>query len=302
MDRFRELSTFVAVAEERAFNAAARRLNISPPAVTRLINALEERLGVRLVSRTTRQVALTEAGVRFHVDAVRILAEMAEAEASAAGAHDAPRGVLRVTAPVEFGQRYIAPILRDFLDAYPAVAASALFVDRVVNLIDEGLDVALRIGELPDSSLSAVRVGSVQRVTVAAPGYLAAHGAPASPEDLTRHRIIHPRPLHQAPEWAYSAGGRLQVARVVPALEFNTVAASIQAAEAGWGITRALSYQVADAIAAGTLVKVLEDCEDRSMPIHLMHSEGRRAAAKIRTFVDFAARRLRADAARLAAG
>ena len=184
MDRFRELSTFLAVAEEGAFNAAARRLEVSSPAVTRLVTALEARLGVLLFTRTTRQVALTEAGLRLRHDAARILADLGEAEASAAGAHEAPRGMLRVTAPVLFGQRFIAPILRDYLDAFPEVSASALFLDRVVDLIGEGLDVALRIGELPDSSLIATKVGEVRQVTIAAPAYLKRHSLPPDPEEL----------------------------------------------------------------------------------------------------------------------
>ena len=301
MDRFRELSTFVAVAEEGAFNAAARRLNASPPAVTRLVNALEARLGVQLFTRTTRQVALTEAGARLMADATGILAGLEAAEASAAGAQAEPQGVLRITAPVLFGQRFIAPVLRDYLDAYPAVRAQALFIDRIVDLIGEGLDVALRIGALPDSSLSAIRVGAVRRVTVAAPAYLERHGRPVAPGDLGHHRVIFPSAAGDALAWEYMAGGKHQTVRLEPALVVNTMAAAINAAMAGWGVTRVLSYQVADAIAGGELVEVLAGHEDREMPIHLVHPEGRRAAAKIRAFIDLAARRLRADAGRLAA-
>lgn len=301
MDRFRELSTFVAVVEEGSLAGAARRLNMSPPAVTRMINALEERLDIRLFNRTTRQIALTEAGGQYHLDATRILSDLEEAEAAAAGAHDAPRGVLRVTAPVQFGQRYIAPILRDFLDAYPKVTASTLFLDRVVNIIDEGLDIALRIAELPDSSLTAVRVGTLRRVTVAAPNFVEKHGSPATPSDLAGFRCIHPRQLHPAHEWHYSVAGKVTLAPIAPALEVNTVTASIEAAEAGWGVTRALSYQVASALSSGRLVEVLTEFEDREVPVHLVHAEGRRAAAKIRAFIDFAAGRLRQKSRELAA-
>lgn len=301
MDRFRELSTFVAVVEEGSLAGAARRLNMSPPAVTRKVNALEERLDIRLFNRTTRRIALTEAGSQFHLDATRILSELEEAEAWAAGAHDAPRGVLRVTAPVQFGQRFIAPILRDFLDTYPKVRANALFLDRVVNIIDEGLDIALRIAELPDSSLTAVRVGAVRRVTVAAPSFVETHGAPATLADLADLRCINPRQLHSAHEWHYSVAGEITPARITPTLEVNTVTASIEAAEAGWGITRALSYQVADALRDGRLVEVLTEFEDREVPVHLVHAEGRRAAAKIRAFIDFAAKRLRQQSRVLAA-
>ncbi len=301
MDRFRELSTFVAVAEDGAFNAAARRLNLTPPVVTRLVTALETRIGVRLLTRTTRKVALTEAGARLFTDAARVLAELEEVEASAAGAHQTPRGMLRVTAPVMFGHRYVLPILRDFLDAYPEVSSTTLFVDRVVDLIDEGLDVALRIGDLPDSTLTATRVGVVRRVTVAAPSYLAANGTPESPDELTAHQIIQPLTLHEAPQWPFVARGKTRMVRFAPRISANTVAAVVESAVAGWGVTRALSYQVADALADGALVEILRNWEDREMPIHLVHYEGRLSAAKTRIFVDFAAKRLRAEANQLAA-
>jgi len=301
MDRFRELTIFVAVAEEGAFNAAARRLNVSAPAVTRLVTALEARLGVKLFTRTTRRVALTEAGLRFQGDATRVLAQLSAAEASAAGEHVEPRGELRITAPVLFGQRFIAPILRDYLDLYPVVTASTLFIDRVVDLIDEGLDVALRIGELPDSSLVATRVGAVRRVTIASPDYLARTPLPQTPQELRDHRIILPTGANAAPSWVFVNGRERHTARLTPALRVNTMSAAIDAAKAGWGVTRVLSYQVADALASGTLVEVLTDWEDRLMPIHLVQAEGRGAAAKIRTFVDFAAQRLRGETGRLAA-
>ncbi len=301
MDCFRELSTFVAVAEEGAFNAAARRLNLTPPVVTRLVTALETRIGVRLLTRTTRKVALTEAGERLFNDGLRVLDELDEIEATAAGAHRTPRGLFRITAPVLFGQLYVLPVLREFLNAYPEVSSSTLFVDRVVDLIDEGLDVALRIGELPDSTLTATRVGTVRRITVAAPGYLADHGAPQTPEELADHRIIQPAGLEQAAQWPFVAGGKTSLARLTPRLSVNTLTAAIESAIAGWGVTRALSYQVADAIADGRLVEILRDWEDRELPIHLVHHEGRLSAAKTRVFIDFAATLLRAEADRLAA-
>jgi DNA-binding transcriptional LysR family regulator len=301
MDRFRELSTFVAVVEEGAFNGAARRLNASPPAVSRLVGALETRLGVQLLARTTRQMNLTEAGQRLYRDAVAILDELAAAEASTAGLHGAPQGVLRVTAPVLFGQRFVAPILREYLDLYPAVTAEVVFIDRVVNLIDEGLDVALRIGDLPDSSLYATHVGAVRRVTVAAPAYLA--GAPTlrEPGDLVHHRIIHPTGAGGGSAWEYVGPSGRHLARLAPVLRVNTMDAAIDAALAGWGVTRILSYQVGDALADGRLVEVLTAWEGRLMPIHLVHAEGARAAAKIRSFIDLAAARLRRESGRLEA-
>lgn len=294
MDKFRELTTFVKVAEEGAFSAAARALNVSPPAVTRLITSLETRIGARLFTRTTRQVALTDAGRRLLADASRILAELEEAENSAAGAHSSPRGLLRITAPVLFGQLYIAPILLDYLDVHPNVTAATLFVDRIVDIIDEGLDVAVRIAELPDSSLSAIRVGTVRQVVVAAPDYLAKHGTPDTLEDLVKHRIIHSQGLHQAPEWSFVASGKTTHAKLAPALSANTVATTIGAARSGWGITRALSYQVADALEDGSLIELLQGYDDRHLPIHLVHAEGLQAAAKTRSFLDFAVARIRA--------
>ena len=301
MDRFRELEIFVAVAEEGAFNGAARRLAASPPVITRAVAAIEERLGTRLFIRTTRSVALTEAGSRLLADARRILDDLAQVEASAAGAHDVPRGTLRITAPVLFGERFIAPILRDYLDAHREVKADAVFLDRIVDLIDEGYDVALRIGELPDSALVATRVGSVRRVVVAAPHYLARHGAPATPQDLRSHRIVLSTAASASAIWEFSRGGIRRTVRLEPALAVNTNSAAMDAVIAGWGVTRVLSYQVADALSDGRLVELLEHDQDRDLPIHLVHAEGRRPSAKIRTFVDFAAVRLRAAASSLMA-
>lgn len=301
MDRFRELTTFAAVAEAGAFNAAARRLKMSPPAVTRLVTALETRLGVQLFTRTTRQVALTEAGARLREDALRILAELEEAETAASGATTAPSGHLRLTAPVLFGQRFLAPILRDYLETHPAVTASALFIDRNVNLLEEGLDVALRIGELPDSSLSALRVASLRPIVVAAPAYLERHGVPAEPEDLRGHRLVFSTSVSGIPAWHFTAQGKRRTLRIAPVLSVNTLQAAIDAALEGWAVTRVLSYQVADALAEGRLVEILGAFDDREIPVHLLHAEGRRAAAKTRSFIDFTAARLRGQADRLLA-
>ena len=301
MDRFRELTAFVAVAEEGAFNAAARRLGQSAPVVTRLIGALEGRLGARLFTRTTRSVALTDSGAPLLADAGRLLGELEELEAAAAGAHRDPKGELRVTAPVQFGQRFLLPIVADFLDAYPNVQARAEFLDRIVHLVDEGFDVALQIGALADSSLYQTRVGTVRHVTIAAPSYLDAHGVPRAPAELIGHRTINPGNLHGPRDWIYVAGGRAIPGRVAPRLHVNTASAALGAAVAGHGITRLLSYQAADALAAGDVVEILTASEDRELPVQLVYPEGRRAAAKTRAFIDFAARRLRAEAKHLGA-
>ncbi|MEZ5936021.1 MAG: LysR family transcriptional regulator [Alphaproteobacteria bacterium] len=296
MDRFTELDTFLAIAETGGFNAAARRLNRSPPSVTRIVAGLEARLGTRLFLRTTRQVALTEAGRRFLQDARRLLDDLERAEAAATGAHEAPKGLLSVTAPVIFGRRYVAPILRSFVDRFPAVATRALFLDRNVNLIEEGLDVAVRIGDLPSSGLTAVRVGAVRRVLIASPAYLKRHGEPTSLEDLKDHRLAAPSSITEANAWDFQAAGQRRSLEIRPAFVANTIDASIDAARDGWAITRVLSYQVADDLRGGQLVEILAACEDRPMPIHLIHAEGPLRAAKIRAFVDHAARLLRKEA------
>lgn len=297
MDRFTQLEAFVAVAEEGGFNAAARRLKRSPPTVTRLVAALEARIGARLFTRSTRRIALTEAGARLFQDAIPVLQALAGAEAAAAGAHVAPQGVLAVTAPVLFGQRYVAPLVRSFIDAHPRVTARVLFVDRVVNLIEEGLDVAVRIGSLPASRLTAVRVGDLRRVVVASPAYLEAHGAPKTPGDLARHRVATARGTAPDGAWEFVAEGRRRVAALEPVLESNAVGVAIDAAEAGWALTRTLSYQVAPALADGRLVEVLAAFEDRRTPVHLVHAEGPLRAAKIRAFVEHARAALRREPA-----
>ncbi len=296
MDRFTELQTFVAVAESGGFNAAARRLNRSPPSVTRIVAGLEDRIGTRLFLRTTRQVALTEAGRRLFQDAGRLLDDLDRAEAAASGAHEEPKGVLSVTAPVIFGRRYVAPILRDFVDRYPEVSSRALFLDRNVDLIEEGLDVAVRIGELPSSSLTAVRVGEVRRILVASPAYLERRGEPETLDDLGRHRLASPTSVTEANSWVFEAEGIRRSLDIAPAFIANTIDASIDAAREGWAITRILSYQVADDLNCGQLVELLGAHEDRRMPIHLLHAEGPLRAAKIRAFVDLAAGRLREEA------
>lgn len=296
MDRFAEYETFVAVAEAGGFNAAARRLGRSAPTVTRLVAGLEARIGTRLFTRTTRQIALTEAGARFFRDARRLLEEAAEAEGSAAGAHISPQGELAVTAPAIFGQLHVAPAMRRFLDRHPRVTGRLLLVDRVVNLIEEGLDVAVRIGDLPDSSLTAVRVGQVRTLLVASPAYLAQHGRPVAPGDLAAeggHRVIASGSAGMGVGWRFGAG-QGEVVPVAPALTVNAIGPAIDAALAGWGIARVLSYQVAEALAEGRLVELLPGHALPPVPVHLVHAEGHLRAAKIRAFVDEAARELRA--------
>ena len=294
---FEHLRVFLAVADTGGFAAAARRLRVSPPAVTRAIAALEQRLDARLLHRTTRVVRLTEVGARFAQDARRILAELEEAEASARGAHIEPQGELSITAPVMFGRLHIAPVLLDFLALHPKVTARILFVDRVVHLLDEGFDVALRIAPLPDSSFLAARIGAVGRVVVASPGYLARHGEPATPDELPAHSAVGFAQTSGEPaRWAFAAPGdpaARETAQPRTRLLVNAVDVAVDAAIAGHGLVRALSYQVRTPIAEGRLRRILRSFEPAPVPVHLVYPEGRKAAAKVRAFIDFAAQRLR---------
>lgn len=291
MDRLEAMRVFVAVAEESAFAGAARRLHLSPPSVTRAVALLEDRLGTALFQRSTRHVRLTEAGERFLADARRILSDLEEAEASAAGLHGAPRGQLSITASLMFGRRHVAPVVLDFLDHYPDVSARLLLLDRVTNLIEEGFDVAVRIAHLQDSSLSAVRVGHVRPVVVASPDYLARHGAPQKPQDVMDHACLLFAPPIVAEGWHF----RDEVIEPPSRFFVNSAEAVIAAAVAGRGITRVLSYMVAPELQAGKLKVLLAEYEKPPIPVHLLHAEGRRANAKLRAFIDFAAEGLRAN-------
>ncbi len=295
MDRLESLRIFVAVAEQAGFAAAARRLGLSPPAVTRAVAALESRLGTRLLHRTTRIVRPTEAGQRFLVDARRILAELEEAEAAAAGAQSDPGGTLAVTAPVLFGRLHMAPLVFAFRRALPQVSVRLQLLDRVVDLIEEGQDVALRIAQLPDSSLSAVRVGALSQVVVAAPAYLARRGRPQVPEDLERHDAIVFAREGVPRDWAFGLGAGRRTVRPPAPLIVNTADVAVAAAVDGQGLTRVLSYQAAGALAEGRLEIVLADHQTPPVPVHLVHPEGRRASARLRAFLDFAVPRLRAE-------
>ena len=294
MDRFHLMSVFAAVGEEESFAGAARRLGLSPPAVTRAVAALERQLAVKLLQRTTRHVRLTEAGQRYLDDARRILAAVAEAEESAAGGNAEPRGLIRLTAPVLFGRLYVMPAVLDFLRQHPLVEVSAQLRDNVLNLMEEGLDAAVRIGHLPDSSLRAVKAGEVRRLVCAAPGYLARHGAPAEPEDLLGHTVVASTAASASLEWRFGEAGERRV-RVRPRLTVSGNDAAIDAALGGFGLIRVMSYQVAEALAAGALERVLVEHESAPLPIHIVHAESRYGSTRMRRFIDFLAERLRAD-------
>jgi len=297
MDRLQQMQIFVAVAEEQGFAAAARRLQQSAPAVTRAVAGLEEHLGVKLLNRTTRYVRATEAGERYLDDARRILAEVEAAEEAAAGVNAEPRGLLSVTAPVMFGRRFVMPGIVEFLSRYPEMQVESVFLDRTVNLLEEGLDVGVRIGELPDSSMRALRVGSVRRVLVASPAYLETRGAPDTPHALGMHTIIASSAGDFGTAWRFNFGAGEQSVKIRPRLTVTSNDAAVEAAVEHLGITRLLSYQVAQEIADGRLVTLLDEFELPASPIHIVHRSGPYSPSKVRAFIDLMAESLRSNPA-----
>jgi DNA-binding transcriptional LysR family regulator len=294
MDQFHLMNVFVAVGEEESFAAAARRMDISPAAVTRAISGLEEQLGVKLLLRTTRNVRLTEAGTRYLDDVRNILASVAEANEAAAGVNTIPKGNLSVTASVLFGKSFVMPCIVRFLKDYPDVEVSAYFLDRVVNLVDEGMDVAVRIGYLPDSSLKAIRVGQVRRVLCASPAYLARNGVPQHPGDLLRHTIVAASGISPRVEWKFGAVDDPTMVRMRPRLMVTSNDAAIEAVVAGLGICRLLSYQIADELTEGRLKIILADHEEAPWPVHVLHRESKFGSSKVRNFIDLLVAQLRA--------
>ena len=295
MDRFHLMSVFVAVVDTNGFAGAARKLAISPPAVTRAVNALETHLGLRLLTRTTRTVRVTDAGERYVQDCRRILAEMAEADDSVTGQHGAPRGRLIITASVLFGRKFVTPIVTEYLQCYPQVTASCLFLDRVVNMVDEGADVAIRIGDLPDSTMQAVRVGQVRRVVCGSPAYLKTHGIPLTPDDLRQHTIVSANSVTPNPEWRMVENGVPLSIRLQARMTTTTNDSAVAAVVGGFGLTRLLSYQVAEHLRGRRLKIVLSDFEPEPLPVHVVHREGRQASHRVRAFIDLAMARLKSD-------
>ena len=293
MDRIEEMTVFVAVAELGGFAAAARKLKLSAPTVTRAVAALEAQVGAELFVRTTRFVRLTESGERYLQDCRRILHELEEAEAQAAGAHLAPQGTLVIAAPIVFGQRLLLPLLVEFLQQYPAVSARALLVDRPVQLSEEGIDCAFRMGELPDSALVATPLGHIRRIVCASPGYLAAHGQPQLPQEVIDHALVVSAADGRSDRWRFVDGDRDVDIDIEPRLVVSTNEAAISAALGGWGLTRVMSYQVNAELQRGELQRVLQGYEGKPLPVWLVNTEGRRAAAKLRSFIAFAVARLR---------
>ena len=290
MDRLDELAILVAIVDAGSLAGAARKLRRSTAAVTRALAALEARVGARLIDRTTRRLSVTEAGRAFAERARTLAADYQTAMTDAAEA--TARGLLRVTAPTPFGRRYITPIVSDFLDAYPSVQVELVLDDRNLDLVDQGIDVALRIGDLADSSLKVRRVGAVSMVLVASPAYLKANGTLQAPGDLVDHAAIFGTSRAGLMDWRFGPARDI-VVKLRPRLLANDVDARILAAKAGHGIARVLSYQAADGLAEGSLVRLLPEHEPPALPVQLVTGPGPRAA-KVEAFLDAATKALRA--------
>jgi DNA-binding transcriptional LysR family regulator len=294
VDRLDAVSVFVAVAEQGSFAAAARRLRRSPAAVTRAVAALEDGLGARLLTRTTRAMTLTDAGQRYLEQGRRALAEFAELENAAAAGPVNPSGRLTITAPEMFGRVHILPIVQSFMREFPRVEVLLLLLNRVVSLVDEGIDLGVRIAHLPDSTLRATQIGEVRRVVCASPAVLAAEGAPTQPEHLLSRQTIVVSTVQDAPQrWSFNRAGAEIVVPVRPRLVVSGVQAALDAAVASGGFVRPLSYQSAPLEEAGLLRRVLIDFEPPPIPIHLVYPAGRHLPSKTRLFIDRAADALR---------
>ena len=286
MDRIDAMQAFVAVADLRGFAPAARKLGLSPSGVTRLVAALEDRLGARLLQRTTRSVMLTDVGARYLERARRILADVEEAEGSAEGERTRPGGRLVVSAPVGFGRLHVSPVMSAYLMRYPEVSGELRLSDQMINLVEDGVDLAIRIGHLPDSSLVARHVGEMRRIVVASSAYLEARGEPDTPEAISSHDTIQFGALSASPDWRFVDEGRDIRVTCTPRFATNSSDAAIQYAEQGGGLTRVMAYQAAAAIKAGRLKIVLAKFEQPVLPIHIVYPTSRLLSAKVRSFVD----------------
>jgi len=292
LDQIQLMSVFVAVAEEQGFAAASRRLKMSPPTVTRAIATLEERLSVKLFNRTTRYVRVTDAGLRYLDDVKRILDDIKVANEAAQGINATPQGSISVTAPVLFGQQYVLPSVVEYLNTHEKTKVNTVFLDRVVNLLEEGYDVGVRIGALADSSMRAKKVGSVRLALVASPEYLAKHGIPQHYNDLEKHTLIEVQVGSINPDWKFVDNGKMINQRIKSRLSVTTNQAAINAAVAGFGITRIISYQVAEELTSNKLKFVLEPFEQQPLPVNIVHREDKLSSAKVRSFIDLLATNL----------
>jgi DNA-binding transcriptional LysR family regulator len=297
MDRFESMSVFVAVVAAGSFSAASRQLRMPLPTVSRKVAEIESHLDAKLLVRSTRKLVLTEAGQAYVADCKRILEAVTEAERGASGQYNAPQGELAITAPIVFGRLHVVPVLTEFLRAYARVDARLLLLDRPLNLIEDRLDLAVRVGPLPDSRLVASKIGQIRRVVCASPEYLKERGTPKTPHDLLKHECVTFAGLTDAGSWTFRDN---ESVRVRSRLTASTAEAAIDATVAGIGLTCTLSYQVADAVKAGRLIVLLRRFEPAPLPVSLLYVHESRITAKLRAFVDFAAPRLRARLTRAA--
>jgi DNA-binding transcriptional LysR family regulator len=291
MDRIDAMQAFVAVADLRGFAPAARKLGLSPSGVTRLIAALEDRLGARLLQRTTRSVTLTDVGARYLERIRPILADVEEAEDAVEGERIRPSGRLTISAPVGFGRLHVSPVMSAYLMRYPEVVGELRLSDRMINLVEDGVDLAVRIGHLADSSLVARQVGEMRRIVVASSGYLKARGEPKTPEAIASHATIQFGATTAPPDWRFVEAGRDVRIACTPRFSTNSADAAIQYAERGGGLTRVLAYQAAAAIKAGRLTIVLAKFEQPPLPIHIVYPTSRLLSAKVRSFIDLVVER-----------
>lgn len=292
LDQIQLMKIFVAVAQEQGFAAASRRLNMSPPSVTRAIAILEDRLAIKLFNRTTRYVRVTDAGVRYLEDVKRILNDIKLANEAAQGINASPQGSISVTASLLFGQQFVLPSVLEYLNTYPKTEVNTVFLDRVVNLLEEGYDVGVRIGNLTDSSMRAKKVGSVRLALVASPDYLKKHGIPQHFSELEKHSLVEVRAGSLTPDWKFVENGKVINQRITSKLRVTTHQAGINAAVASFGIARVISYQITDELAQNKLKFILEPFEETPLPINIVHREDRLSSAKVRTFIDLLARNL----------
>lgn len=293
MDRLEAMSILLAAVEAGSLSAASRRLGTPLATVSRKVSDLEAHLKVRLLIRSSRQLTLTDAGRSYVAACRRILNDVVEAERAASGEYSAPRGELVITAPIVFGRLHVLPVICEFLNTYPEISVRMVLSDRVVHLLDDHVDGAIRIGELPDSSLVALRLGTIRRIVCASPNYLKSHAPINQPSDLSALDCITFNTLGAADEWKFQTGKSDEFISVRSRLVVNTAEAAIDAAIAGLGVTRVLSYQVAAARKAGLLDVLLEEYEDPPAPVSLVYASQGQLPIKLRAFLDFAAPRLK---------
>lgn len=293
MDKLRAMQSFARIVERGSLTAAAESLRVSLPSMVRSLAALEAGLGVRLINRTTRRMALTNEGREYYDCCKRVLAEVEQAENALTARQGTPRGRLRITASVMLGSMHVAPVLSAFAARHPAVNAELLLLDQPLDLVAEGMDLAVRIGRLPDSALVAIPLGVARRMLCASPAYLKRAGAPRSPEELAAHRCVASSGPARGFQWQLGAGKQAKLVKVRPAFSSNQIAAAIDAAVSGLGIGQFLDYQVQAHVASGRLKRILVDFEPPAQPINLVHPHARLPSPNVRAFIDWGVPRLR---------